>query len=129
MTSPTPLDPEEEQVWRRAAMLLLALPRALEDDLQRGAGIGLTPYTVLMHLSEAPDRRLRMVDLARRAGMSPSRMTRVVQALEKEGWVSRCSDTSDGRANLARLTDAGLARLEEAWPVHLASARRLVVDH
>jgi DNA-binding MarR family transcriptional regulator len=126
---PVPLDPEEQEVWRRVAMLLLLLPRALEDDLQRGTGLSLTHYSVLLHLSEAPGRALRMSDLALRASISPSRMTRVVQHLEAQGWVTRCGSADDRRAYLARLTDAGLSRLEEAWPTHLASVRRLVVDH
>ncbi|MEP6814665.1 MAG: MarR family transcriptional regulator [Marmoricola sp.] len=125
----TPLNEQEEHVWRRIAMLQLLLPRALEDDLQRGAGISLTHYAVLMHLSEAPDRRLRMSDLAMRATISPSRMTRIVDSLEGRGWVTRSGSPYDGRANLAQLTDAGLTRLQQAWPTHLASARRLVLDH
>jgi DNA-binding MarR family transcriptional regulator len=127
--STQPLDDAEEQVWRRVAMLLLLLPRALEDDLQRGTGLSLTHYTVLLHLSEAQGRSLRMSDLALRSSISPSRMTRVVQHLERQGWVTRCGSADDRRAYLARLTDAGLDRLEEAWPTHLASVRRLVVDH
>jgi DNA-binding MarR family transcriptional regulator len=107
---------------------MIILPRAVDDDLARRTGMGLTTYTVLMNLSEAPERRLRMSDLAARSNISPSRMTRVVDALERGGLVVRSSTPENHRVSLATLTDAGLARLRQAWPAHLAGARELVVD-
>jgi len=86
-------------------------------------------YTALMHLSESPSRRLRMSDLAGTANLSLSGMSRIVDRLEGQGFVhrERCGD--DGRGWNAVLTDAGLERLHQAWPTHLASVRRHIFAH
>lgn len=126
---PRPLTSQEERTWRALVRLLVVLPRAIDEDLSRRSGVSLTRYVVLMRLSEAPDRALRMSELAEAAAMSPSRMTRIVQAMVAEGLVTREVVPGDARAGLARLTDRGLARLEEAWPAHLAGVRALVLDH
>jgi DNA-binding MarR family transcriptional regulator len=84
---------------------------------------------VLLHLSEAPDRSLRMGDLANYASITSGGLTRVVDRLAGQGLVERVRDESDGRGQMAVLTDAGFQRLERAWPTHLAIARRHVLDH
>jgi len=109
--------------------LMVALPRAIDEDLLRRSGLGLTRYVVLMRLSEAPAETLRMSDLADAASISPSRMTRVAQAMARDGLVVRNPDPRDARAALLTLTDAGRERLREAWPAHLAGVRALVMDH
>ena len=124
-----PLDAQEERAWRALTRLLTVLPRALDDDMQQSTGMNLTNYVVLVALSEAPGQTLRMSDLADRTAVSPSRMTRVVSLLEQNGLVQRSPSPDDGRSFLARLTPAGLARLEVAWPAHLASVRHHVFDH
>jgi DNA-binding MarR family transcriptional regulator len=83
----------------------------------------------LMYLSEAPHRLMRMSELAAVCNLSLSGMTRVVTRLEKQGLIERVRCEADARGWNAVLTDAGLARLEEAWPSHLASARRHIFDH
>ena len=125
---PTSLSAEEQAVCSSLMRILVALPRVLDDDLVRGAGLSSTEYAVLMHLSEAPGRRLRMSDLAARAALSRSRISRVVDGLAAAGLVHRLGDSKDGRCTLAELTDAGLARLTQAWPHHLASVRANVLD-
>ena len=105
------------------------MPRAIDEDLTRRSGIGLTRYVVLMRLSEAPGRALRMSELAEAVAISPSRMTRIIQPMIAEGLVTRQPVPDDGRASLAVLTDKGLRRLREAWPAHLAGARALVMDN
>lgn len=100
----------------------------MDDDLQRSAGLQSTAYAVLVHLSEAPDRRLRMSQLAERTALSPSRMTRVIDRLELQGLVHRVPCAEDGRATLAELTEAGVTRLRAAWPAHLALVHELVLD-
>jgi DNA-binding MarR family transcriptional regulator len=82
-----------------------------------------------MHLSEAPHRLMRMSELAAVGNVSLSGMTRIVTRLEKQGLIERVRCDEDARGWNAVLTDAGLARLEQAWPAHLASARRHVFDH
>ena len=109
--------------------IVLSLPRRLDADLARTAGITANEYTTLMCLSEAPDHELRMASLANAAALSASRMSRLVDDLQTRGLVSKRASTDDGRGNLAKLTPAGLAKLEEAWPAHLASVRERVFDH
>jgi DNA-binding MarR family transcriptional regulator len=82
-----------------------------------------------MHLSEAPGRRLRMSDLAGASNLSLSGMTRIVDRLQGQGFVRRERHCGDARGWNAVLTDAGLQRLRQAWPTHLASVRRHVFDH
>ena len=108
--------------------LVLVVPRALQDDLERTGGLSMTEYTVLMLLSEAPERSLRMSDLASRSALSPSRMTRAVDTLGAAGLVERRRCDTDGRAMMATLTDAGMAQLRTAWPHHLASVRARFID-
>jgi DNA-binding MarR family transcriptional regulator len=108
---------------------MVMMPRAIDEDLTRRSGIGLTRYVVLMRLSEAPEQALRMSDLADAVAISPSRMTRIVQSMDAEGLVTRQPAPGDGRASLAILTGKGLRRLQEAWPAHLAGVRALVMDH
>ncbi|MDX3235970.1 MarR family transcriptional regulator [Streptomyces sp. ME03-5709C] len=114
---------------RSLSRVIYALPRALDADLAREQRLPLIEYQALMNLSEAPGRRLRMSDLATACEMSLSGMTGVVRRLEDQGFVRRVKSPRDGRGWNAVLTDAGLARLEEAWPTHLASMRRHFLDH
>src|SRR6266576_6987089 len=123
------LSVEEEaflRAWSRAA---LAVPRALDADLLSGQGMSLSEYSALMHLSEAPGRSLRMSDLASACALSLSGMSRIVSRLEAQGLVARERAACDGRGLNAVLTGAGLGRLRRAWPTHLASVRRHMMDH
>jgi DNA-binding MarR family transcriptional regulator len=124
-----PLTPEEEAAWRALSRAVVVIPRVMEKDLLEAQGLNLTEYAVLLHLSEAPDRSLRMGDLANYASITSGGLTRVVDRLSGQGLVERVRDESDGRGQTAVLTDAGFQRLESAWPTHLASVRRHVIDH
>jgi DNA-binding MarR family transcriptional regulator len=123
------LNAEEEAFFRAFARTLIAVPRAFDADLLREQGMSMNEYAVLMHLSEAPERRLRMSDLAAASALSLSGMTRIVSRLEAQGLVRRERCATDARGWLAVLTDAGLQRLRKAWPTHIASARRHIMDH
>ena len=114
---------------RELSRVMLALPRAVDADIVREAGLPLSEYTPLMHLSEVPGKAMRMSELAAACNLSLSGMTRVVTRLEKQGWVERAKCAQDGRGWNAILTDAGLTRLEQAWPAFLVSVRRHLVDH
>jgi DNA-binding MarR family transcriptional regulator len=130
MTNPeAPLTPQEEAVWRALAPLILKLPKVLDNDLRAGAHMNMAEYAVLMNLSEAPDRCLRMNELAGRVAMSASRISRIIDAFAAQGLVTKTRVDDDARGNLAHLTDQGLERLSRAYPTHLASVRRRVVDH
>ncbi len=129
MTQITPLTPAEEEMWRALMRILKVLPRHLETDLLRSTGLSSSEYTTLMNLSEAPDRSLRMADLADSTGYSASRTTRLVDELQARGLVTKRASTEDGRGNVARLTPQGMAKLKAAWPAHVASVRKRFFDH
>ena len=124
-----PLTTQEERLWRALMRVIVALPRSLDDDLLRATGLTLTEYVVLMSLSEAENQELRMADLAAATALSASRITRVVDALQSRGQVVKRRYEGDARGNVATLTPEGLKRLEAAYPIHLASARKRVMDH
>src|SRR5215469_652313 len=86
------LDAEESQAWRALAKTLERLPAALDAQLRRDAGISHFEYQVLALLSEAPDRTLRMSELATQAGSSLPRLSQVVARLEQRAWVRRAPD-------------------------------------
>ena len=108
---------------------MLVIPRALDANLLGSQGLNVTEYSVLMNLSEAPGRSLRMSELANYVSISVSGLTRVIERLARQGLVERVRAQSDGRGQVAVLTPAGLDRLQQAWPTHLASVRRHMMDH
>ncbi|MFC0032323.1 MarR family winged helix-turn-helix transcriptional regulator [Micromonospora chaiyaphumensis] len=124
-----PLDAEEEALVRSLGRIMHVLPRAIDADMVGERQLPLTEYTALMHLSEAPERRMRMSDLASACQLSLSGMTRTIARLETQGLAKRVKCAEDARGWNAVLTDAGLARLQESWPSHLASVRRRFLDH
>src|SRR3977135_2014090 len=126
---PRPLDPMEEAAWRDLAKFFLIAPRRLDEDLQRGADISLSEYTTLMSLSEAPDRRLRITELANLGSLSGSRTPRLADELAASGLIRKTRSPADARGIDVSLTATGLARLQAAYPVHLASARGRVLEH
>lgn len=129
VTEIAPLTPQEEAAWRALARAVLVIPRVLDAELLEAQGLNLTEYNVLMNLSEAPDHSLRMSELANFISITISGLTRAVERLSRQGLVERVRAESDGRGQVAVLTPAGLARLKEAWPIHLAGVRRHVMDH
>src|ERR1700690_2438716 len=126
---PLPLDAVEEPAWRALARFFVVVPRLLDEDLQRGAHMSLSAYTVLLHLSEAPGRALRITELANRAYLSGSRTTRLVDELIGDRLVAKERNAADGRGFDVTLTEEGLVALERAYPVHLRSVRTRVLDH
>jgi DNA-binding MarR family transcriptional regulator len=125
MTAPaaperTGLAPEELAAWRAFLRAHAHVLRRLEQDLVTAHDLPLASYDVLVQLAESPARQLRMTDLAERVLLSRSGLTRLVDRLEREGLVERRACPSDARGTLAVLTDAGTARLRQAWPTHLS---------
>ena len=102
--------------------------RALDDELERECGLSLPQYEVLLQLGRAPERRLRMTDLAQHVLLSRSGLTRLVDRLEAAGLVTRQSCPSDLRGTFAVLTRPGLARLRVASDVHLRGVRAHVTS-
>jgi DNA-binding MarR family transcriptional regulator len=108
--------------------MLIWLPTALDDQLQRDSGLSHFEYGILSSLSEADGETLRMSELAIFANGSLSRLSRAVARLENRNWATRRPDPTDGRYTLAVLTDKGRAVLVEAAPGHVESVNRLVFD-
>ncbi|MFC8297965.1 MarR family winged helix-turn-helix transcriptional regulator [Micromonospora orduensis] len=126
---PKPLTPDEESLVRALGQVMHVLPRTIDGDMISDRQLPLTEYIALMNLSEAPDRRMRMHELAALCHLSLSGMTRTIIRLEKQGLVKRERCEQDARGWNAVLTDAGFARLEESWPSHLAAIRRRFLTH
>ncbi|MET7543290.1 MarR family winged helix-turn-helix transcriptional regulator [Streptomyces sp. NPDC058293] len=99
-----------------------------EAQTQRDAGISQFDYVVMSALSMAPERTLRMSEVAQYAGSTLSRLSNVVSRLEKRGWVRRHPDPSDGRSTLASLTDDGRDKAVAAAPGHIDAVRGLIFD-
>jgi DNA-binding MarR family transcriptional regulator len=125
----TPLSGEEEALMRAFGRMMQVLPKTLNADLERDQRMSASEYTALRHLSESESGLLRMSELAQACDMSLSGMTRLTAKLESLGYVSRIKCQEDARGWNAVLTEAGMARLHEAWPAHLASVRRRIFDH
>lgn len=124
-----PLSPEQEAVMRALGRLMLVMPRVLDADLQQEQRMSLSEYSVLRHLSESAHGAMRMNELAAACDMSMSGMTRLAAKLEAQGHLKRIRCERDARGLNAVLTDSGRDRLRQAWPAHLASVRRHIVDH
>jgi DNA-binding MarR family transcriptional regulator len=121
------LNAEQQVAWRAYLLGTARLMAKLDDDL-RQFGIGINDYEILVRLSEAPDHRLRMADLADRLHQSRSRLTHTVGRLEAGELVRRTSCTSDKRGVWAELTESGLTLLEQAAPTHVEGVRDNLVD-
>ena len=122
------LSAEEQQAWRAWLYSTLLLQDRLDRELTRSAGISHAYYEIMVQLSESPGRSLRMSALAQRCLSSRSRLSHAVSRLEERGWVRRQVCESDGRGQLAVLTDEGFAALEQAAPVHVESVRTHLFD-
>jgi DNA-binding MarR family transcriptional regulator len=121
------LDDDEMAAWRGYAETVFDLNTALEADLAPH-GLTLGDYQVLVYLSEADDRSMRMCDLAAQLQLSPSGLTRRLDGLVKAGLVERRPSEQDRRVMLAVLDDQGLRYLEAVAPTHVRSVRRHVID-
>jgi DNA-binding MarR family transcriptional regulator len=122
------LDDEEQRAWRSFLRAASAIDEALDRQLQRDAGMPHAYYQVLAMLSEAPERTLRMSQLAELTTSSPSRLSHAVARLEEKGWVRRERHPTDRRGALAVLTDAGLVAVRAAAPGHVSAVRDAVFD-
>ena len=115
--------------WRGLLRVHAALVRELDAELDAAHGLPLSSYDVLIYLQAAPDKRLRMAELADSVLLSRSGVTRLVDRLEREGLIVRDNCASDGRGLYAVLTDEGEAMLAKARPTHLAGVRERFLRH
>jgi DNA-binding MarR family transcriptional regulator len=122
------LDSDQQRSWRAYLVGTTLLMERLDRDLREHHDLSMPEYEILVRLSEAEGRRMRMALLADSVSHSRSRVTHTVSRMEKEGLVERSSCLSDGRGVEAVLTDHGYAVLAEAAPTHVAGVRRLLLD-
>jgi len=115
-------------VWRAFLRAHKNILRRLERDLQSDADISMTAYDVLVQLVEAPCNRMRMSDLADAVLVTRSAVTRVVNRLERDGYVEREPDLNDGRGLFTVLTQKGRNALRAATPIHLRGVDELFID-
>jgi DNA-binding MarR family transcriptional regulator len=127
-SAPKWLTADEQRAWRAYLESTKVLFDALDRQLQREASMPHAYYEILVRLSEADGRALRMSELAEKTRSSRSRLSHAVARLEERGWVVREECPTDRRGQVARLTDAGFAVLTDAAPGHVAAVRRYVVD-
>src|SRR6201991_243055 len=123
-----PLTEPEQKVWRTFIESSWALHTYLEEDLRAKTGLSMNDYHVLVTLSEAPGRQLRMGELAGRLVFSPSRITYQINSMVKRGLVRKQPCPEDGRGHEAVLTDEGMAALEADAPLHLITLRNPFID-
>lgn len=119
---------DETLAWIALCGVFTNLPHVLDRQLQRDADISLADYQVMAWLSMAPERTRRMRDLAARADVTLSHLSRIVARLEDRGWVRRRPDPTDGRTTLATLTDDGWTKVVATAPGHVTEVRRRVFD-
>ncbi len=122
------LTSDELQSWLSVVRLMTWLPWSIDQQLQRDAGLKMVEYQVLAMLSERPGRTMRMSALAEVTNASLSRLSHLVDRLEKKGWVRREADPNDGRFTNAILTERGFETLAAAAPAHVRYVRSLVID-
>lgn len=113
------------EAWIRLLRTHAALTRELSARLEARHGLSLRDYDVLVQLYLAPDRRLRRIDLARTVILSPSGVTRLLDGLERAGWVAKEQCDSDARVTYAVLTESGVETFERARAKHLADVQEL----
>ena len=128
MTETRWLTAAERAAWLRFVAVLQLLPAALDGQLNRDEQLTHFEYFCLAMLSEAPQRTLRMTDLAARTNATLPRLSRVIAGLESAGLVERVPCPGDRRATNAVLTDAGWNKIVRAAPGHVAAVREFVID-
>jgi DNA-binding MarR family transcriptional regulator len=128
-TPTRPLTERELGAWRGLLRTHAMLVKRLDAELESEHGLPLTSYEVLLHLSHADDRKMRMCEVAESVLLSRSGLTRLIDRLERDGFVERVSCADDARGAYAQLTDEGLRKLCEAQNTHLEGVREHFLRH
>ena len=116
------------KAWRRYIIASRRLLEALDDDLDHHE-LSMADYEVLAQLSDAPDRKMRMSELADVAMISRSRLSHRIKVMEKAGWVKREACPDDKRGYFAIMTAKGFKAIVAAAPDHVHSVRSRFIDH
>ena len=122
------LDDDEQRAWRSWVNASLLLPDRLSRDLAEKHGLTMADYEILVQLSEHPERRIRMSELAERTRSSRSRLSHQIDRMVDAGLVTREACTDDRRGSFAVLTDQGWDTIVAAAPDHVAAVREHLVD-
>jgi DNA-binding MarR family transcriptional regulator len=122
------LNPAEDRAWRAWLAMSERVRSQIARDLMSDSSLSDADYMVLVQLSEAADRRVRMTDLADRLNWSKSRLSHQLARMQSRGLVEREECPSDARGAFAVLGACGLAEIERAAPKHVASVRRHLID-
>ncbi|HEY2326650.1 MAG TPA: MarR family transcriptional regulator [Gaiellaceae bacterium] len=125
MTTPTQTQNQQLEAWVSFLRSHAAITRELSAQLLREHGLTINDYEVLLHLSREETGMLRRVDLAERVILTASGITRLLDGLERQGFVEKANCESDARVTYAKLTDAGRGKLREAGKTHLAGIDEL----
>lgn len=128
-STPTPPPTPQLEAWRAFLEAHARVTEVLARELREEEDLPLTWYDVMVHLSEAPEHRLRMQDLADAVLLSKSGLTRLVDRMQKAGLVCREACPSDRRGTFALLTDRGLAALRAAAPTHVRGVQEHFSAH
>ncbi len=128
MTATKWLTADEQRAWRAFLEATNLLSDTLDRQLQQGAGMPHAYYEILVRLSEAEGRAMRMSELAERTRSSRSRLSHAVARLEERSWIERVDCPTDRRGQVAHLTETGFAALVAAAPGHVAAVRDHVID-
>lgn len=123
------LTERELRAWRGLLRVHASLSKALDADLEAAHGLPLSSYEVLMRLADAEEGRMRMCNLAESVILSRSGLTRLVDRLEREGYIARVPCEDDARGSFAAITDSGREKLAAARVTHLAGVRTLFLEH
>jgi DNA-binding MarR family transcriptional regulator len=115
--------------WRGLLRARAAVCKQLDSRLEDVHGISLSTYEVLAYVSDAEDQRMRMCDLASSALLSRSGLTRLIDRLERDGLIERERCPSDARGAFAKLTPAGVEKLDAARVTHLDAVRASLLSH
>ena len=122
------LSDQEQRLWRDFLRVHIDLQAAIGRDLQVSSGLAAGEFQVLVHLSEAPERRLRVTELAHSMRWERSRLSHQLSRMEKRGLIIRRECPEDARGAFAELTPRGADAIEAAAPAHVETVRRVLFD-
>jgi DNA-binding MarR family transcriptional regulator len=122
------LDDRQQQIWRAWLKLNRELPAALGRELQSGSDLSMADFEVLVNLTDVPEGRLRISELAANMNWERSRVSHHLKRMAARGLVDRAGCPDDGRGSFVGITATGREAIERAAPDHVESVRRLVID-
>jgi DNA-binding MarR family transcriptional regulator len=126
--APRWLDAREQAAWRAYLDMNALLTARLNREMQDEAGISISDFSVLVALSEHPDGRMRVLELARALGWEKSRLSHQLTRMQQRGLIERSNCSEDRRGAFVVLTDEGRRTVEDAAPRHVESVRRYLFD-